>query len=216
MNPHEQGYPWMFHRDEIDLLEDELEDLYETFPPDADPPTFETMVMREQWETEEQSEQELTSRLEGTLLEPLDPSLFSIRQVSACSDSDESWHHEMVQMRIHPFFQEAKRWVTFVKPLVKQRYEQAISDAPEWFRIYANLNMVLLKIFTGLCEERHGGEVGETLAWEAYQLAHTYVGRVAESFRLVSFCVEPQEWITQSRGQAEALRDTLAVKLKQV
>ena len=43
---HDPDFPWMFRRDDIDILEDELEDLHEAFHHE-DHPSYESAILRE-------------------------------------------------------------------------------------------------------------------------------------------------------------------------
>jgi len=70
MTLQDHDYPWVFRRDEIDILEDELEDLYEAFHRSEDGSSFESAILGEQLDTQEQSDRELSRRLGFDILEP--------------------------------------------------------------------------------------------------------------------------------------------------
>ena len=99
MSPQDQDFPWVFRRDEIDILEDELEDLYETYHRPGDPPSFESSVLHEQLDTEERSDQELSTRLGFDVLEPPPPSVVSSRDADEPSDTWSAWQEELVHVR---------------------------------------------------------------------------------------------------------------------
>lgn len=213
MSPQDQEFPWVFRRDEIDILEDELEDLYETYHRPGDPPSFESSVLCEQLDTEERSDQELSIRLGFDVLEPPPPSLVSSREADAPSDIWSEWQEELVHVRSHPLYQQAKIWATQVKPVAKRGYEQGGAYAGEMFRIYANVNLVPLKIFTSLCEEMYEDDIGYEIAREEYRLALTYVERILESMSMMIFTLELSSWIQNSREGARKLQDEIRFTL---
>lgn len=214
MSPQDQEFPWVFRRDEIDILEDELEDLYEKYHRPEDAPSFESSVLAEQLDTEERSDQELSTRLGFDVLEPPPPSLVSSRDSATPSDIWSEWQEELVHVRSHPLYQQAKTWAVHVKPVAKRGYEQGGAYAGELFRVWANVNLVPLKIFTALCEEMHEDDIGYEIAREEYRLALTYIERILESMSLMIFTVELSSWIERGREMArklqEALKSTLA------
>ncbi|TAL50526.1 hypothetical protein EPN81_02555 [Patescibacteria group bacterium] len=210
MTQQDRDYPWVFHRDEIDVLEDELEDLYEAFHDTETGSLFESAVLGEQLETEERSDRELSSRLGFDVLEPPPPAVLSARQpLVAPSDPFETWQQELVHVRSHPLYQQAKRWAIGVKSVAKQVYEQGGGYAGECFRVYANVNLVPLKIFTALCEEMHEDDVGCEVAKEEYRLALVYIGRIVESLSLMSLSVEMSDWVQTSKTGAKELQEAL-------
>ncbi|MEK7620062.1 MAG: hypothetical protein AAB413_02375 [Patescibacteria group bacterium] len=213
MSPQDSDFPWVFRRDEIDILEDELEDLYEKYHRPGDVPSFESSVLREQLDTEERSDQELSQRLGFDVLEPPPEEVVSSRDSDVPSDTWSAWQEELVHVRSHPLYQQAKKWATVVKPTAKRGYEQGGAYAGELFRIYANVNLVPLKIFTALCEELHEDEVGYEIAREEYHLALMYIDRILESMSLMIFTLELSSWMEFSREGARTLRDAVKATL---
>lgn len=208
MSPQDQEFPWVFRRDEIDILEDELEDLYETYHRRVKVHSFESSVLDEQLDTEERSDKELSTRLGFDVLEP-PPFVVSSRDSAVPSDVWSAWQEELLHVRSHPLYQQAKTWAARVKPVAKRGYEQGGPYAGELFRIYANVNLVPLKIFTALCEELHEDDIGYEIAREEYLLALTYIERILESMCLMIFTLELSTWIQLSREGARKLQDTL-------
>lgn len=206
MSPQEQDSPWVFRRDEIDILEDELEDIYERYHRPGDVVSFESSVLYEQLDTEERSDHELSTRLGFDVLEPPPASMVSSRDLVAPLDLLSAWQEECSLMRSHPLYQQAKKWATEVKPIAKRGYEEGGVYAGELFRIYANVNLVPLKIFNAMCEEMHEDEVGNEIAREEYRLALTYLGRILESMNLMLFVQELAPWIELSRVHARELQ----------
>lgn len=209
MSLQDQDFPWVFRRDEIDIMEDELEDLYETYHLHGDIPSFESSVLCEQLDTEEKSDQELSVRLGFNVLEPPAPSMVSSRDSDAPSDTWSAWHEEFVHVRSHPLYQQAKIWSAQVKPIAKRGYEQGGAYAGELFRIYANVNLVPLKVFMALCEEMYEDDIGDEIAREEYRLALTYLDRIFESMSLIVFAPGLDAWIKHSRDSAHVLHEAI-------
>ena len=210
----DHDYPWVFRRDEIDILEDELEDLYELVARREQDHPFESAILREQIETQERSDQELATRLGFDVLHEV--SEFGVcAHGSQTSTQDNSfwWSSELLYVRSHPLYQKAKRWAEALKPFAKRGYEQGGSSAPELFRVYANVNLVPLKIFTALTEELHEDEVGFEIAWEEYRLALTYLERIMDSLESMAFLTDDVEQVAGCRQEAGALREALLLIL---
>ena len=204
MTSQEPSYPWIFHRDEIDLLEDELEDLYERFCRDtSDKNVMERAVLSEQLETEDRSDRELSARLGFDVVENRpDPQADNAPQ----QDATEVWQQEVRLVQQHPLYQRVKAWVALVKPFSKRAYEMGGPYAGEVFRVYANLNLIQLKVFTALSEELREDQIGVEIALEEYRLALVYLERMLESVGLVFFSVQDLDWLRESQSRAQSLR----------
>ncbi len=214
MTAHLYGYPWIFCRDEIDLLEDELEDLYDAFQRPGDETSFESAILGEQLETEEGSDRQLSNRLGFEVSQP-PPAILNARSPLP-PDPFSSWQRELAQIRAHPLYQQAKRWAMGVKSVAKDGYEQDTEYAGEFFRVYANVNLVPLKIFLALCEETHEDEIGWVVAREEYRLALTYVQRILESISFMTFDGYMNDWREASRQGGRELREALAAALSRL
>ena len=216
MHAHDQDYPWIFHRDEIDLLEDELEDLYETYDRDAESSkTFESVVLSEQMETEEQSDAQLSRRLGVDFFQKIsESSTFSFSEESQNPKEDSHQHTEFI--RSHPLYQKAKIWAVSLRSVTKQKYEEHGPYASEYFRIYANLNLIPLKIFMALSEEFHEDQVGFEVAQDAYQLSLVYLGRVQESLALVGFGAQEREWFEKRLKETQEMHRLIVSQLNEL
>lgn len=224
MCSHDQDYPWVFRRNELDLLEDELEDLYERFSAGGGPDSvwqlsdtkdicFEVAILQEQLDTEERSDHELSARLGFDVLEELPEPLLSAREGSSHDSAAEHGSFDSQSVRTHPLYQQSRQWMNIVKPMAKDGYERGGPYAAEWFRVYANVNLIPLKVFTALSEEFLDDEVGFVVAQEEYQLALLYLQRILESMTLMTFDIEYAERLRVSRAQTEELRSALASQL---
>jgi hypothetical protein len=213
MHAHDQNYPWIFHRDEIDLLEDELEDLYEKYGRDSgSAKTFESAVLSEQMETEEQSDAQLSRRLGFDFFQKMSESL-SFSPSEEAQIFKEDAHKETEFIRSHALYQTAKAWAAGLRGFTKQKYEEGGPYASEYFRMYANLNLVPLKIFTALSEELHEDRVGFEVAQEAYQLSLIYLERIQESLGLVMFGAQEAHWLERRLTETQDMRQLIMSQL---
>ena len=213
MSLQDQDFPWVFRRDEIDILEDELEDLYETHHSSESDPTFESSVLHEQLDTQERSDNELSARLGFDVLDP-PASMFSSRDPAPTSEDWSAWQEEIAHVRVQPLYQQARMWAAQVKPVAKRGYEQGGAYAGELFRIYANVNLVPLKIFTAMCEQLYEDDIGDEIALEEYRLALIYLSRIVESMSLFLFAPGLEAWIKHSRQGATALLEEIHRAMK--
>ncbi|MBI5794252.1 hypothetical protein HZA87_04190 [Candidatus Uhrbacteria bacterium] len=202
MSLHDHEYPWLFHRDEVDLLEDELDDLYAAFgtDPREAPMTQEAAVLQEQRQTEELADAELTLKLSMGMLHedrhPVPP------VVESPADADEEEDHVLLGIRQHPLYQSARLWAALLRGLAKAGYDRDDHDRQHFFRAYANVNLIPIKIFAALCEQMHDDPLADTVAEGEYLLALTYLQRVRQSLSSVLHTMEDFESVErlQSRG----------------
>ncbi|PJE77228.1 hypothetical protein COV05_00430 [Candidatus Uhrbacteria bacterium CG10_big_fil_rev_8_21_14_0_10_48_16] len=213
MNPLDQDYPWVFHRDELDLLEDEMEDLYDRYhAQSSNGSSFESVILTEQLEIEEESDKILSLRLGLESQGDVSEGLLSSRSGSDSSETD-AWQQEVPSLRSHALYQQSKKWMERVKPFAKNAYEKGGGYAGEFFRVYIHSNLVPLKVFTALGEEVHEDQMGLEIAEEEYRLAILYLTRVLDSLSLMAFHVEVTQWVETCRRQTEALREVLSAQL---
>jgi len=212
MHTPEDEYPWVFGRDDIDLLEDEIEDLFQQFGRGANKTSdVEVQVLQEQVETEERSDAELAERLGLSMLEPRADSTSPGGFHSSATSSP-----QIDNMRLHPLYQRARAWAQELRAWSKAAYETGTPGKGDVFRVYANVNLVPIKLFTGLHEEQHGDAIGLEVAEQEYQLALTYLERIIESLTLVLVLEEGIGPLVSLRGQAEELRAIVVGQLAAV
>lgn len=215
MSYHDHDYPWLFRRDEVDLLEDELDDLYALYADDdkGQPMSEEAEILQEQIQTEEQSDAELTLRLGVGMLH------------GECHEHSQAWQaspqeHEhddddavTLSIRRHPLYQRSRVWAAELRLFAKERFERDDVYRAAFFRVYVNVNLVPIKIFTALCEETHDDCVGQLIAEEAYLLSLTYLERIADSLSLVLHTMDEFEVIKRIQAQGEILRTGIIQQL---
>ncbi|MBI4437630.1 hypothetical protein HY631_01625 [Candidatus Uhrbacteria bacterium] len=214
MTTHDTDYPWFFRRDDVDLLEDELEDLYGKYGRgrEDEPLSFEAQVLEEQMDTEEQSDADLALKLGmEKLREERSPSV----HLGTPSLLEDDLEDDFTQsIREHPLYRHARAWATQQSTFAKQGYERGGVHAGAFFRAYANVNLVPIKIFLALCEEDYGDRAGAIVAHEAFLLALTFLGRVRESLSSVLHSVEAFETLERLSASAHVIEQGIHRELQ--
>lgn len=210
----ESSNPWMFHRDELDVLEDEIDLLQQKFFPalDLGVETFEAVVLREQLDTEEASDTALSKRLgltdESLHVEASDGQVLEDAFAELSSGQD--------VFRRHPLYQFARTWSAQVRTFSKQGYESASYNAEAFFRAYVNAHTVPIKVFTGLCEESFVDMIGLEVAEQEYALALTYIQRILTSLSMTVSNADTFEALSAIHARGEELRAILVGKLAEI
>lgn len=178
-------FPWMFSRDEFDLLEDEYTGIFkkhENDDSDSEVYLMEQEIIDEQMETEEKFEE--SNIEEGSSWE-------SVSQVVLLSpkeqvqDTDTRSIKELLQERktIDPLYANAFSWATHVfKWSGKQYYKKDIKQY-HLFRVHVNVYLVPAKISFAQNEHTHDDMHVKMMAMKEYDLAIIYCNRVIASLR---------------------------------
>jgi hypothetical protein len=212
MKTHDDDYPWVFGRDEIDLLEDEIEDLFQKYGIGSEVNNeVEVKVLQEQVETEEQSDAELAARLGMGLFD----SENTASKETPFSNQKRLPRREE-NMRLHPIYQRARVWAGELHAWAKSSYEGGGAGQGDVFRIYVNVNLVPIKLFTALHEEQHGDKIGLEVAEQEYQLGQTYLERILESMSVVMILDETFGSLIRLRTEAEELRAVVVGQLTMI
>lgn len=206
--------PWMFHRDELDLLEDEIEDLQKKFPLEGDSASVESLVLQEQTDTEDASDAALSMKLGLTELDGV--SLNSGDERIALEDAYMEISAGSEMFRKHPLYQRARHWSARVRVYAKHGYDQHAKYEQAFFRAYVNSHSVPVKVFTGLCEESFVDVVGLEVAEEEFQLALTYVGRILESLSIAVSSADDFDVLSKVHVEGEELRAILVGKIAEI
>jgi hypothetical protein len=213
MSIHDAHFPWIFHRDEVDLLEDELEDLYTKFGSASGeaPRSQEECILQEQMDTEDQSEAELTlmqgiDRLHNRHPEP---------SVLEEEEHDETLEEACVsRLRQNPLFQRSRVWAVELGSLTKAGYDRGGSEAGAYFRVYANVNLVPIKVFAALAEVMHEDPMGSIMAEQAFMLALTYLQRIRESLAQILHSAEIYDLLKLLHRQSELIEQGVQQELR--
>ena len=204
----------MFHRDELDLLEDEIEDLQKKFPREGDSAHVESLVLQEQIDTEDASDATLSIKLGLATLDGV--SLTEGDERIALEDSYMEISAGSELFRKHPLYQRARRWCMHVRAYAKRGYDLHAQQEQAFFRAYVNSHTVPVKVFTGLCEESFTDVVGLEVAEEEFNLALTYVGRILESLSMAVLSADDFDYLSKVRVEGEELRAILIGKISEI
>lgn len=189
-----------------------MEDLYERYQhPAVTQDSFEAAVLREQWETQEQSDHELSERLgfdEPEEADDVEPTCCD-HDHSSCESEQEADFRLNALLHAHPLYRQANAWAALVRPQARRAHERTGGGALDLFRVYANVNLVPLKVFAALTEEAYGDDIGQTIAQEEYRLALTYIDRIQESLCLAALVCDTQAWIQTAQLDGRELRARL-------
>ncbi len=169
--------PWVFYRDEVDLLEEKIEDLFKRHGKRVKKEhDMEEPILREQLTIEEVSDAEFALALGVNFVdirsEELDSDTHQIRDVK---------EYMRLRQNQHPTYKKTLSWSTDLFDLLKKAYEDQAIRSPDSFRAYLNVNMIPIKVFVGSSEERIGDELGLKVAKKEYELALVYLERTLES-----------------------------------
>ena len=185
--PIDPEYPWTFHRNEVDLLEEDIDDIYDLYSPlliagqkeKAYPVTMEENLIQEQMETEERSEAEFALRV--------NPSMFGADSTLETEDplsflKDRSLTSEFVRESFRPpFYEHVFVWANRVFDLAKDLYEHSYPKSEQAFRVYLNAKMIPIKLSVGLIEESVEDAFADEVAEKEYVLALIYLDRILQS-----------------------------------
>lgn len=164
---------WLFQRDEVDVLESELDALWDTYSKPSKERTREAAVLKEYADTEDWAETELLLRL-GPVADHGEPCTHeedrrrAFEQVPLADYLRQSLQRDVL-------YAEALQWTRGVSELL------ATAEDPEAFRARMNALLVPVKIAFALMGEGHDGPVPKETARSDYELARTYLARAAES-----------------------------------
>lgn len=177
----------MFRRDDIDVLEDELDALFAAHDelPDGGQFDMEEALIREQVDTEEKFESELVGLIGFPMLQKTEhhtcgPLCDDLQQDVSLR---ELLKHDADQ---DPLYRRARDWARNVAKWARERYvHDRTSDV---YRVLINAYLVPVKIAFAQAELEREDEFSRPLAAKEYQLAGTYLVRIAES---MSLCRKP-------------------------
>jgi hypothetical protein len=181
MDNSSENHPWVFHRDDVDLLEDQLEDLYERFQSDSHSPiSMEQEVLQEQLQTEEDSDAELSLLLGEAFMGSVcdhNTSWSSLSSFDSMKDSDQDdGVFDFFRAR-DPLYLQVRSWSLGVFRYAQIQYFQKGNHSREVFRVYVNANLIPIKLATATQEACVDDRLAREIALKEYALACTYLER---------------------------------------
>jgi len=217
-NPHE---PWLFFRDEVDLLEAEYDQIFvkhEATKNDPGITELEKMVIKEQQQTESQAEVDIDEMIDIQLTDPetRPPSFAStFRAVSEESLSLKSLLGKDVQR--HVAYEISWRWSREVFAWSQKQYYQKARKNQDIFRVHINACLVPAKILFAQSEEAIGDNLSRHIAVRELELAKIYLERTVDSLKLLASNgdLELPQWKQWYAG-ARQIMDFLSRKLNEL
>lgn len=205
--PYDPSNPWLFRLDELDVLEDELDEIFDLHDQTEDPVNraVEETVIDEQTRTENAYERQLSDLLGPAGLEPDKPHV-----CEHCKDGgfpDGVSLSELLEQDRDPIYARAYRWATRVFGWSKESYWKFGMRNRDMFRVLVNVYLVPVKIAFGLAEESRDDEHASRIAGLEYDLALTYLSRTRESLgalRAMGLTHSDLEWMTHEADAIEA------------
>ncbi len=184
--------PWIFHRDEIDLLEEEMDDIYRAHRPSAHDPVsqMEDRVLKEQLQTEEQFETDVTIDVEPEEVRP-PHDFFS----GSLPDSLKA------QSARDPLYEVVYLWAKRAYAYAAEKYLSQQFKDEDVFRIYVNVNMIPLKLASALFEQMADDPVSQHIAQKEQQLCFTYLTRTLDSLQHRAFLGDEEAVRLEKEGR---------------
>ncbi len=177
--------PWLFRRDELDALEDQLDEVFDLHEQSRNQVqhSLEKGVIAEQTRTEDLYEQRLADLLGPESLASGDEG----EDGHACENCQGTGIPEGVPIRDllgqrrDAIYVRAYAWSTKVFLWARDCYWEQGMRNRDMFRVNVNAYLVPVKIAFALTEEARGDEHSSAIASMEYELASTYLSRVRES-----------------------------------
>lgn len=179
--PNDHVNPWLFQRDELDLLEDELDEVFHLHEHSRDPVhhSMEEGVIDEQMRTEDAFERRLSDVLGPAALAPEE------HACEHCKDGfpDGVALRDLLVRDRDPLYARAYAWATKVFVWSQESYWKFGMRNRDMFRAHVNAYLVPVKIAFALAEEHRDDEHAARVAGMEYELAEAYLERTRDSLR---------------------------------
>lgn len=165
--------PWTFERDEVDLLEEDIDDLYDSHQSlDGKIKTMEEAVILEQLETEERAEAEFALHVD-------------VKWLSKRKEEKQAWEKSFqpeqdlsCDTERPPFYETLFRFVDQVFLFATDLHKRGGNAAEHAFRVRMNIKMVPIKCAIAMSEETHEDPLSQAMAKKEYKLALVYLDRI--------------------------------------
>ncbi|OGL95716.1 hypothetical protein A2348_03755 [Candidatus Uhrbacteria bacterium RIFOXYB12_FULL_58_10] len=178
--PHDPANPWLFRRDELDMLEDEIDGVFDLHEQSRDPVnrTMEETVIGEQTKTEDSYERRLSDVLGPDALLEDEPHV-----CEHCKDGfpEGVALKDLLSKKRDPLYVRSYLWATKVFVWARESYWKQGMRNRDMFRVNVNACLVPVKIAFALAEEGHGDAHAPSIAGLEYDLALVYLARTRES-----------------------------------
>ncbi len=191
--------PWIFHRDEIDLLEEELDELYRLHESTGEDSVsqMEDRILKEQLNTEEAAEAELTLQIGPKYLLPhahLSSADVELPDESLVETLKTHAYRDPLYTRIYGWAQRAFT-LAFTRYLKEGVCEESI------FRAYVNVKMIPIKFVAAQTERLSGDSIGAQIAKKEGSLCLIYFERTLDSLGHQSFLGDEEATVLLQEGK---------------
>jgi hypothetical protein len=207
--PHDTSNVWVFRRDEVDALEDELDEVFDLHEASRDPVNraMEESVIAEQTRTEDAYEHRISDVLGPAALAPDEP-----HECEHCRGGFPEGVplKELLERDRDPLYARAYRWALRVFAWSRDSYWNSGLRNRDMFRVLVNAYLVPIKITFALTEEERDDEHAPRIAWLEYDLALTYLSRTRESLRALRAMGLARAELDWMVGEADALENAIS------
>lgn len=182
----DQQNPWIFRRDEVDLLEEDIDDIYDLHESsNGRIQTMEQALISEQLDTEEQAEAEFAMRMDiKWLLKPrTEKHLWESKTDRLREEEDDDLTCDAHRP---PFYEQLFRFADHAFVYASHVYERKDHAAEHAFRIRINVKMVPIKCAVALSDVMYDDPMSLELAKKEFALAIIYLERVLISFAFMA------------------------------
>jgi hypothetical protein len=178
-------FPWSFERDEVDLLEEDIDEIYRTYQsPKGEVKTIEQAIILEQLETEERAEAEFSL-------------MMGVKGFFKKSEEKTVWGYSSTEERVpeqsfscetsrSPFYEHVFRFSEKVFVYAQDAYAHGGNKKEHAFRLRLNVKMIPIKCAVAMSEEMHDDPLSIAMAKKEYKLAIVYTERILISLAFLA------------------------------
>jgi hypothetical protein len=189
----------MFERNEIDLLEEDLDEIYQQHEPSIREPILkmEGRVLQEQLETETEFEADLALKIGP---------LHFLREVSGDSETKsfgkESFRDVLLAHATRdPLYERVYLWAKHVADYAHDRYEHDKAHREDAFRAFVNVKMIPIKLACVRSEFSQRDSVSGQIAKKEQRLCLTYFTRTLQTLQNIAFSGDEEAIILFQEGE---------------
>lgn len=189
----------MFERNEIDLLEEDLDDIYQEYEPSTREPILkmEGRVLQEQLETEAEFEADLALKIGPEHL---------LRESSLDSEA-KSFGKESLKdvLQAHasrdPIYERVYLWAKHVANYSHENYKHDKVHSEDAFRALVNVKMIPIKLACVRSEFSQRDSVSGQIAKKEQRLCLTYFTRTLQALQNLAFSGDEEALILFQEGE---------------
>ncbi|MBI5370339.1 hypothetical protein HZA85_04085 [Candidatus Uhrbacteria bacterium] len=191
--------PWIFHRDEVDLLEEEMDEIFRRHraEPNHSGSQMEDRVLKEQTDLEEIAEAELTLQIGPEyLLSPHDQEF----------ETDDIVERPILntlkeQAARDGLYQRVYLWAKDVFHFAHQAYQVSGRTDEGLFRTYLTVKMIPIKLMAISTESRIGDAISDQIAKKEFALCLTYFERALDGLKRRSLLADEEAIMLYKQGK---------------